>query len=98
MQYAGLAIDVKSVETAVQSTALPHKLPFAHHVGDLITAVLLRSPFIIEVEDTQRDLIDPAVKGTRNVLAAAAKAKTSVKRVVLTSSVAGVPPSPSGPM
>ena len=48
-----------------------------------------RSPFIIQVEDTQRDLIDPAVKGTRNVLAAAAKAKASVQRVVLTSSVAG---------
>ena len=49
-----------------------------------------RSPFIIKVEDTQRDLIDPAVKGTRNVLAAAAKAKASVQRVVLTSSVAGL--------
>lgn len=49
-----------------------------------------RSPFIIQVEDTQRDLIDPAVKGTRNVLAAAAKAKASVQRVVLTSSVAGL--------
>lgn len=48
-----------------------------------------RSPFIIQVEDTQRDLIDPAVKGTRNVLAAAAKAIASVQRVVLTSSVAG---------
>ncbi|KAK9842550.1 hypothetical protein WJX81_005642 [Elliptochloris bilobata] len=48
------------------------------------------SPFVIQVEDTQRDLIDPAVKGTSNVLAAAAKAKASVKRVVLTSSVAAV--------
>jgi len=48
-----------------------------------------RSPFFIDVEDVQRDLIDPAVKGTRNVLGAAAKAKATVKRMVLTSSVAG---------
>lgn len=84
----------RGVETAVQSTACPHESPFANNVGDLTNAVLLRSPFIIEVEDTQRELIDPAVQGTRNVLAAAAKAKTSVKRFVLTSSVAGVPPFP----
>jgi len=50
-----------------------------------------RSPFFIDVEDVQRDLIDPAVKGTRNVLGAAAKAKGTVRRVVLTSSVAGAP-------
>ena len=63
-----------------------------HPVCPLLICLRLpcRSPFIIQVEDTQRDLIDPAVKGTRNVLAAAAKAKASVQRVVLTSSVAGL--------
>lgn len=35
--------------------------------------------------------VDPALKGTRNVLGAVAKNRDSVKRVVLTSSCAGVP-------
>ena len=48
-----------------------------------------RSPFFIETSNPQEDLIDPALKGTANVLQSAAKAKPQVKRVVLTSSVAG---------
>lgn len=44
------------------------------------------SPFIIQVKDPQKQLVDPALKGTRNVLNAVNKAGT-VKRVVLTSSV-----------
>ncbi|DBA93368.1 hypothetical protein WJX79_011071 [Trebouxia sp. C0005] len=48
------------------------------------------SPFFIEVEDPQRDLIDPAVKGTSNVLSSVAKHKTLVKRTIVTSSVAAV--------
>ena len=47
------------------------------------------SPFILKVEDAQRDLVNPAVKGTKNVLAAASKSGT-VKKVVLTSSVNSV--------
>ncbi|MBN2668464.1 MAG: NAD-dependent epimerase/dehydratase family protein [Bacteroidales bacterium] len=47
------------------------------------------SPFINKVKNPQRDLIDPAVKGTSNVLRSA-NASASVKRVVLTSSVAAV--------
>ena len=48
------------------------------------------SPFPIKnPRDIQRDLIDPAVNGTKNVLKACAEAGT-VKRVVLTSSVAAV--------
>ncbi len=47
------------------------------------------SPFITDVKDPQRDLIDPAVKGTANVLETANKVKT-VKRVVLTSSCAAI--------
>lgn len=43
------------------------------------------SPFIREVADPQRDLVDPAVNGTRNVLTSV-EATTSVERVVLTSS------------
>ncbi len=43
------------------------------------------SPFIASVEDPQRDLVDPALKGTRNVLTSA-NDTSGVERVVLTSS------------
>jgi len=47
------------------------------------------SPFILKYDDPQKDLVDPAVKGTKNVLASANKV-TSVKRVVVTSSCASI--------
>lgn len=47
------------------------------------------SPFINAVKDPQRDLVDPALLGTRNVLFSANKTE-SVKRVVLTSSCAAI--------
>lgn len=47
------------------------------------------SPFVLNVKDPQRDLVDPAVKGTENVLEQANKTE-SVKRVVLTSSCAAI--------
>ncbi len=48
------------------------------------------SPFVIRgIKDPQKELVDPAVKGTRNVLEAANRIE-SVKRVVLTSSVVAI--------
>ncbi|KAL0550813.1 hypothetical protein IC582_009877 [Cucumis melo] len=47
------------------------------------------SPFFHNVSDPQAELIDPALKGTLNVLKSVAKS-SSVKRVVLTSSMAAV--------
>ena len=52
------------------------------------------SPYFVNVKDPQTELVDPAVKGTLNVLAACAKAK-SVKRVVLTSSMAAITDEPN---
>jgi nucleoside-diphosphate-sugar epimerase len=47
------------------------------------------SPFVTDVADPQRDLIDPAVKGTENV-PETANATPGVKRVVVTSSCAAI--------
>lgn len=47
------------------------------------------SPFTVNVKDPQKELIDPAVKGTENVLRSANKTP-SVKRIVLTSSCAAI--------
>lgn len=47
------------------------------------------SPFFLEVKDPQKELIDPALKGTENVLNQANQTP-SVKRVVLTSSCAAI--------
>ncbi|MCA0871847.1 NAD-dependent epimerase/dehydratase family protein [Seohaeicola saemankumensis] len=47
------------------------------------------SPFTTSVADPQRDLVDPAVGGTRNVLASANRTD-SVGRVVVTSSCAAI--------
>lgn len=47
------------------------------------------SPFTVSVADPQKELIEPAVNGTRNVLEQANKTD-SVKRVVVTSSVAAI--------
>jgi dihydroflavonol-4-reductase len=47
------------------------------------------SPFLLQFTDPQKELIEPALKGTRNVLNSV-NATPSVKRVVLTSSCAAV--------
>ena len=47
------------------------------------------SPFINKVKDPQKDLIDPALMGTKNILDSVNKTNT-VKRVVLTSSVVAI--------
>lgn len=47
------------------------------------------SPFHFNVQDPWKDLIDPAVKGTKNLLQAVATEK-GIKRVVITSSFAAI--------
>ncbi|WP_026973251.1 NAD-dependent epimerase/dehydratase family protein [Aliagarivorans marinus] len=47
------------------------------------------SPFTLSFKDPQRELVDPALKGTRNVLESVNRSE-SVKRVVLTSSCAAI--------
>ncbi len=50
------------------------------------------SPYVLDAADPKRDLIDPAVAGTRHVLGAAIAAE--VPRIVLTSSLAAVTDEP----
>ncbi len=49
----------------------------------------MASPFILQTKNPVKELIEPAVLGTKNVLTAAKRSDT-VKKVVLTSSVAAV--------
>ena len=57
-----------------------------------VKAILhIASPLGISAEDHERDIITPAIKGTTNILKAAAK-EPSVKRIVVTSSEAAIIP------
>ncbi|KAL9136692.1 MAG: hypothetical protein Q9175_002091 [Cornicularia normoerica] len=57
-----------------------------------VKAILhIASPLPIPTEDFERDIIAPAIKGTTNILKAAAK-EPSVKRIVITSSGVAVIP------
>lgn len=53
------------------------------------TVFHIASPFTLKVKDAQKELIDPALKGTENVLTSVNKSE-SVKQVILTSSVAAI--------
>ncbi|KAJ9167449.1 hypothetical protein P3X46_022101 [Hevea brasiliensis] len=56
----------------------------------------LASPCIVDkVQDPQKELLDPAIKGTQNVLMAAKE--KGVGRVVVTSSISAITPSPQWP-
>nr|GMD12357.1 cinnamoyl-CoA reductase 1 [Ipomoea batatas] len=56
----------------------------------------LASPCIVDdVRDPEKELLDPAIKGTTNVLTAAKE--LGVRRVVLTSSISAITPSPNWP-
>ncbi|MBU0488987.1 MAG: aldehyde reductase [Bacteroidetes bacterium] len=61
---------------------------FAKAVEGCEIMIHTASPFFVtRIKDPQKQLLDPAVMGTRNALAAASQSGT-VKRVVLTSSIA----------
>jgi len=48
------------------------------------------SPFLFAFQDAQKDLIDPALEGTKNVLSSIDKNLDTIKKVVVTSSGAAV--------
>ncbi|KAK6143940.1 hypothetical protein DH2020_024288 [Rehmannia glutinosa] len=73
------------------------------HYDSIVAAVTgaagvfhVASPCIVDtVHDPQRELLDPAIKGTINVLTAAKE--LGVRRVVVTSSISAIIPSPNWP-
>lgn len=64
-------------------------------VQDATYVLHTASPYTLDVEDPARDLVDPARRGTENVLEAAARAG-GVRRVVVTSSMAAITDEPGG--
>lgn len=62
---------------------------YAEAMQDCSIVFHTASPFTINVKDPQKELVDPAKLGTRNVLSQAKKTP-SVKRVVVTSSCAAI--------
>ena len=66
---------------------------FAPAIGGCDYVIHTASPYVLSVADPQRDLVEPAVAGTTAVLEAALAA-TTVRRVVMTSSLAAVTDEP----
>jgi dihydroflavonol-4-reductase len=68
---------------------------FDAYAAEADYVIHMASPYHLTVADAQRDLVQPAVQGTLNILAACARSPR-VKRVVLTSSVAAITDEPDG--
>ena len=66
---------------------------FDRHVVDCEYVFHTASPYLLDVADPKRDLVEPAVQGTRNILEACLAAP-AVKRIVLTSSMAAITDEP----
>lgn len=59
-------------------------------VKDVVGVIHTASPFTVDVENNERDLLDPAIKGTTRILEAVYEHAPQVKRVVVTSSFAAI--------
>jgi dihydroflavonol-4-reductase len=66
---------------------------FADQLDGCDVVLHMASPYQLDVKDPQRDLVDPAVRGTEAMLTACAKTP-GIKRVVVTSSMAAVTDEP----
>lgn len=72
----------------VQDVAAPGA--FDEAVKGVDGVIHTASPFVTQVEDNERDLLDPAIKGTNSILQAVEKNAPQVKRIVITSSFAAI--------
>jgi nucleoside-diphosphate-sugar epimerase len=65
-------------------------------VQGVIGVIHLASPFLLQVEDNERDLLQPAMQGTQQVLESVHKYGPDVKRVIITSSFSSIIDIPKG--
>lgn len=107
-QVVGTVRDKNNVEKIAHVQALPgadtgltlvsadlnSAAPFDGLV-DVDVIMHMASPYSLSVKDPQRDLVDPAINGTLSMLRAAMQSST-VKRVIITSSMAAVTDAPNG--
>ncbi|CAF9939878.1 MAG: methylglyoxal reductase (NADPH-dependent) gre2 [Heterodermia speciosa] len=63
---------------------------FNDAVKDVDGVIHTASPFAVEVEDNERDLLQPAIKGTTEIIQAVHTYAPQVKRIVITSSFASI--------
>jgi len=70
----------------------PHS--FDPHIRDCEFVLHTASPYTLDAQDPQRELVDPAVQGTRGVLQACVTNGNVLRRVVVTSSMAAITDSP----
>ncbi|XP_076940838.1 phenylacetaldehyde reductase-like [Bidens hawaiensis] len=84
-----LALDGAKERLSLYEANLSVQGSFDAAVNGCLCVFHTASPVLALVNDPQAQLIDPAVKGTLNVLKSAAKVR-SLKKVVLTSSMAAV--------
>ena len=68
---------------------------FDQYTGEADYVLHMASPFAVTVKNPERDLVTPAVNGTKSMLSAASKS-SRVKRVVVTSSMAAITDEPDG--
>jgi len=86
-------LDQKGGHLELVEANLLEEASFDQHCLGVDYVMHVASPFIISPKDSQKDLVDPAIKGTLAVLNAVSKAGT-VKRVILTSSCVAIVDSP----
>ncbi|KAI3796456.1 hypothetical protein L1987_39127 [Smallanthus sonchifolius] len=84
-----LALDGAKERLSLFEANLTVEGSFDSAVNGCVCVFHTASPVQFSVDDPQAQLLDPAVKGTLNVLKSAAKVQ-SIKRVVLTSSMSAV--------
>ncbi|KAJ4299356.1 hypothetical protein N0V90_004601 [Kalmusia sp. IMI 367209] len=73
----------------VQVTDIQDPSSFDSVMKDVTHVAHIASPFVLQVEDIERDLLKPAIEGTRGVLTAALKVPT-IKSIVVTGSFANI--------
>ncbi|KAJ6573858.1 hypothetical protein DFH09DRAFT_1276923 [Mycena vulgaris] len=61
---------------------------FTEALKDISAVIHVASPFTGKVQDPKKDMLDPAIEGTLNVVRSAHKA--GIKRIVITSSIAAL--------